>query len=99
LVVFAGGRICEDAEQIFGVKDAHRIVWDEMCGFLVTMYLVPEGWRYVVIGFVLFRIFDTFKLPFIKWVQSLPGGWGVMGDDILAGILSNIILRIISIYL
>jgi phosphatidylglycerophosphatase A len=83
-------------EEIRGEHDSPEFVFDEVVGFLVTMTWVPWGWKGVVAGFVLFRLFDVAK-PFpISWLdRRVPGGVGAVADDLLAGIFSNIILQIL----
>jgi phosphatidylglycerophosphatase A len=83
-------------ETVGGKHDASEVVIDEVAGFLVTMAWVPLTWPYVIAGFVLFRAFDILK-PFpISYIdQRVKGGVGVIGDDLLAGIVSNVLLQII----
>jgi phosphatidylglycerophosphatase A len=92
LAVWASG----EAERELG-RDAHPIVIDEVVGMLVTVWAVPFAGRAALalgLGFVLFRAFDIVK-PFpIRQSQELPGGWGVVVDDLLAGIASNLCLRL-----
>lgn len=79
-------------EEYFGCKDSQKIVIDEIAGYMVAMFALPH---YMIIpAFILFRIFDIAKPGFIKKVQHWPGGWGVMADDLLAGLFANIILHI-----
>ena len=93
---WAAGR----AEQIFGEKDNRRIVIDEVVGLLVAMTAVPLTWQYLLAGFVLFRIFDILKPPPIRLIErTVKGGWGVVLDDVLAGIYAQIALRILAILL
>jgi len=75
---------------LLGEHDFNGIVWDEVAGYLVTLWFVPLSWEAVLIGFVLFRFFDILK-PFpIKWVDKhVHGGVGIMFDDILAGIFAG----------
>lgn len=84
------------ADMILKTKDNQKIVIDEIAGMLVTMALVPVGWRTLLAGFILFRLFDIWK-PFpIRLIQDkVPGGWGVVGDDVLAGVYANFILQIL----
>ena len=83
------------ADRILGEKDSHKIVIDELAGFLVTMCLLPPTSAAIAAGFLLFRLFDIVKLQPAKWVEdNFPGGMGVVFDDIVAGIYSNIVLRI-----
>jgi len=82
----AGIYICGKAAEDSGVHDHGAIVWDEIVGFLITMFMVPISWQSVVVGFILFRIFDIFKPWPISFVdKNLHGGLGIMVDDILAG--------------
>ena len=80
------------AEKIYQKKDDQRIVIDEIIGFQITMLPVAITILHLCVGFVLFRIFDILK-PFpINNLQRLPGGWGVVIDDVAAGIYAGIIL-------
>jgi len=83
----AGVIICGQAARDFGVQDPGFIVWDEITGFLVAMFLVPRRWRWIAAGFVLFRVFDIWK-PFPANVaeEGLGGGLGIMADDFIAGL-------------
>ena len=85
-----------EAEVIFGQKDHPCIVIDEVVGFLWTMFCVPSTIPGVILGFILFRFFDIVK-PFpVRLLQDkLPGGYGVVGDDVLAGIYSNLALQVL----
>ena len=82
------------AEVVFLQKDSGRIVIDEIAGFLVTMGFVPPVPVYVFFGFVLFRFFDILK-PFpIRRLETLRNGFGIVADDVMAGIYSNLVLHI-----
>lgn len=96
LVLFlVGGWICQIAEEDLGEHDAPAIVWDEIVGFLITMFLAPEGWRWLVIGFLLFRLFDIWK-PFpIRAMERLEGGFGIMADDAVAGIFACLVMQLL----
>jgi phosphatidylglycerophosphatase A len=80
-------------ESIWG-KDHNRVVIDEVAGMCITLLWVPATLTNILIGFVLFRIFDIAKPFYIRRLEKLPGGWGVMFDDVLAGIYANLILQI-----
>ncbi len=82
-----------EAEGIFGKTDPERVVADEVCGYLVTMFLIPPSVRNIILGFFLFRFFDIVKPPPLRIVERLPGGFGIVIDDIFAGIYANIILQ------
>lgn len=73
--------------------DSKQVVVDEMVGFWITIMFVPNVLKYYIIGFVLFRLFDILKPLGIRKAEQLKGGYGVMADDIVAGIYSNIILQ------
>ncbi len=74
--------------------DSKEIVIDEVVGFLITMTWLPLTWQSVVAGFVIFRFLDIVKPPPIRQLdQKVPGGFGVMADDIAAGIIGSLILQ------
>ena len=83
------------AEKILGAKDSPSIVIDEIAGFLLSMFLIPFAWGYVAAGFLLFRLFDILKPWPIGKLQDIPGGPGVMLDDIGAGVLVNAVLQLV----
>ena len=88
--------VADQAEKIYNKKDDQRIVIDEIIGFQITMLPVAINIFSVCTGFVLFRIFDVLK-PFpIKNLQRLPGGWGVVVDDVVAGIYAGAILWLLK---
>ena len=92
--------ISENAEMFFKRKDDGRIVIDEMMGFFITMLWVPKTARFIVIGFFLFRFFDILKpFPIRQLEKKIKGGFGVVLDDVLAGIYANIILRLICFFI
>ena len=87
--LIAGIFICDKASEMLGVHDHAGIVWDEIAGFLVTMMAVPFSWPAVVIGFVLFRLFDIWKpWPIGAIDKHVKGGFGIMLDDVIAGIFA-----------
>ncbi len=88
LGVLASGR----AEAILGERDPKPVVIDELAGQLLALWAIPVTAAYLVGGFLLFRILDILK-P-IPGTERLRGGWGVMADDLVAGALTNLILRL-----
>ena len=82
------------ADCILGTKDSPSIVIDEIAGFLIAMFLIPFAWGYLVAGFILFRFFDILKPWPLKKLQEIPGGPGVMLDDIGAAVYTNVILQV-----
>ncbi len=84
------------AEKIWNRKDPSQVVIDEIVGYLTAMAGMPFSWTMAVSGFFIFRIMDILKpFPIRKIDQGLPGGWGIVLDDVLAGVYSQIILRIL----
>ncbi len=81
-------------EPIWG-KDPNRVVIDEVSGMCISLLFLPVKIKYVLCALVLFRIFDIVKPLFIRKMELLPGGWGIMMDDVLAGIYANIIVSLV----
>ena len=93
LICVSGIWICGIAAEKLGEHDFGGIVWDEIAGYLVTLWFVPFSWEAVVLGFIIFRVFDILKPWPINWLdRKVEGGIGIMLDDILAGISSGLIL-------
>jgi phosphatidylglycerophosphatase A len=99
-VCLIGVPICGVAAARFGLKDPGCIVWDELASLPIVFLGLPAAAmgrvEITVAGFVLFRIFDISKLPPVRSLERLPGGWGVMADDIAAalyGLLAFTVLR------
>ncbi|MBV1888664.1 MAG: phosphatidylglycerophosphatase A [Proteobacteria bacterium] len=93
LTFVAGIPICGASAKALGVKDHSGIVWDEFVGFWVTMAFVPASWLWIAAGFVLFRLFDIAKPWPISWIdRNVEGGFGIMLDDLIAGIFAAVIL-------
>jgi phosphatidylglycerophosphatase A len=90
LGIWAGNKVEPD----WG-KDSYRVVIDEVAGMFISVMFVPLEWKWLLTGFVLFRFFDIAKPLYIRRMEAFKGGWGVMLDDVLAGIYANIILQII----
>lgn len=98
LVLFiAGIWICGVADRVLGTADHGSIVWDEIVGYLVTMLAAPAGWLWIVLGFVLFRVFDIWKPWPIRIVERrVRGGLGVMLDDLVAALFAWIALQLVA---
>lgn len=97
LLTIQGIRSANEVEAIWG-KDHNRVVIDEVAGMCITLLFVPVKIEYIVAGLILFRFFDIVKPLGIRKLEKWPGGWGVMADDVLAGIYSNIILQLIIFF-
>ncbi|MCX8037363.1 MAG: phosphatidylglycerophosphatase A [Candidatus Sumerlaeia bacterium] len=81
------------AERTYGEKDSHKIVIDEIAGFFVAMVFVPFRWPQIVAAFLIFRALDVLKPAPIRQSQRLPGGWGIVTDDLLAGLYTCIMVH------
>lgn len=95
LLFFIGVAAANSVEKVWG-HDSNRVVVDELQGMLLALFLLPADWRYLLAAFVLFRFFDIAKPLGIKKMEKFPLGWGVMLDDVLAGLYSNVLLQIAS---
>jgi phosphatidylglycerophosphatase A len=95
LLTILGFLISGKTERVFGKKDAQCIVIDEVCGMLLSLIFIPYDIKLVFAGLVLFRIFDATKPYPIDKLQTLKGSAGIMSDDIVAGLYTNIVLQIV----
>jgi len=93
IVSVIGIWICGIAADKLGEHDFGGIVWDEIAGYLITLWFVSFSWSNVLWGFILFRIFDILKPWPIKWIDAkISGGFGIMFDDVIAGIFAGLVL-------
>jgi phosphatidylglycerophosphatase A len=90
LGIMATGAIEKQMNQ----KDPGFLVIDEVVGVMIALWGLPLIWPVMICGFFLFRAFDMFKIYPINRLEAKPGGWGIMLDDCMAGVYTNIILRI-----
>jgi phosphatidylglycerophosphatase A len=88
LGIWAGNKV----EPLWG-KDHQRVVIDEVAGMCIALLFIPVSLKYVLTALILFRFFDITKPLLIKKMENLPGGWGVMMDDVLAGVYANVLLQ------
>jgi phosphatidylglycerophosphatase A len=97
---FAGIWLCGRTATDIGVHDHGGIVWDEFVGYWITMFMAPEGLWWIVLGFALFRLFDIVKPWPIRWLdKNVSGGFGVMIDDVLAGLMACACLQTLAMIL
>ncbi len=98
LAFMLGVYICGVAANRLDVKDPGAIVWDEFVGMWIALIIAPEGWSYLVLAFLLFRLFDIFKPWPVDYLdRNIEGGLGVMMDDVAAGIYALAVLQIIAL--
>lgn len=92
--VYVGNKV----EPYWG-KDSYRVVIDEVAGMWITVLFIPTTLPLLIAGFILFRFFDIVKPLYIRRMEAFKGGWGVMADDVLAGVYANIVLQLIVFFL
>jgi phosphatidylglycerophosphatase A len=76
-------------------KDPSRIVIDEVVGMWIAMLFIPLNFISILASFIFFRLFDIFKPLFIRKAENIKGGWGVMLDDVVAGVYANILTQLV----
>ena len=81
------------AERCFGKTDARQIVIDEVAGMAVSLWWIPHTWPLLAAGFFLFRLFDITKPPPLRALERLASPWGVLLDDVGAGLYVNLLLH------
>ncbi|MDO4433132.1 MAG: phosphatidylglycerophosphatase A [Alysiella sp.] len=96
LLFFIGIWICNITERALGVHDYGGIVWDEIVAIMVVLACVPQGLTWWLTAFITFRFFDAVKPPPIRWFDHrIKGGLGIMLDDIIAAIMSIIVVQLL----
>lgn len=97
LFIIFSSLICQRVSKEMGVHDHPGITIDEFAGFFVTMIGAPFGWAWVLTGFVLFRIFDVIKpWPIRFFDENVKGGFGIVLDDVIAGLFGMIVIQIFA---
>ena len=95
VLIYPSIKLGDFAEKDLKVKDPQVVVLDEIFGYFVSVLFIPYSLKAAIAALILFRIFDILK-PFpINRIQKLKGGMGIFMDDILAGVMSNLIIRIV----
>jgi phosphatidylglycerophosphatase A len=78
-----------------GIKDPQSVVIDEVAGQWITLLFAPVSWKTLLAGFILFRGFDIVKPPPVRQLESLPGGAGIVLDDVAAGVFALIVMQLL----
>lgn len=99
VVCVLGIRAASIYEVVTGRKDAKEIIIDEVAGQWIALLVVPVDWRWWLAAFCLFRLFDITKPGPVRMAEGLPGGLGVMADDIVAGVLAAVCLYLLQLAL
>jgi phosphatidylglycerophosphatase A len=95
LIVVAGAWSARLTEEALGVEDPGPVVIDEVVGMLVSLLFLPGTWPVIAAAFVAFRVFDIVKPWPAGRLEHVPGGWGVMADDVMAGVYANLTIQIL----
>jgi phosphatidylglycerophosphatase A len=95
LVVAIGIPAATQVARASGLKDPQFVVIDEVAGQFITLIAVPVTWKTLLAGFILFRGFDIVKPPPVRQLEQLPEGWGIVLDDVAAGIYALIVMQVL----
>ncbi|MBL7480063.1 phosphatidylglycerophosphatase A family protein [Legionella bononiensis] len=97
LAFILGVLVSDKVSRDLGVHDYKGIVWDEVVGYLLTMFLAPKGLCWMIAGFILFRLFDIWKPQPIRYIdQTVHGGLGIMLDDVGAAVPAWLIMQTLA---
>jgi len=100
LLFLLGVKLCAHVSQKLGVHDHGGIVWDEMVGYWLAVAFVPLDWQWLLAAFLLFRFFDIFKpWPIRQIDKKISGGFGIMVDDVVAGLFTLVLLAVLQAWL
>ena len=96
LVTLVGVYVTDKSEKFFNMKDPSFLNIDEVPGMWLSIFLLPKS--FIIPGFFLFRLIDILK-PFpVCTMEKLPGGWGIMADDVVGGLMANVLLQSYNAY-
>jgi phosphatidylglycerophosphatase A len=95
LAVLVGIPAATQVSRASGLKDPQFVVIDEVAGQLITLIAVPVAWKSLLLGFILFRAFDIVKPPPVRQLEHLPEGFGIVIDDVGAGLYALAIMQIL----
>ncbi len=94
LILILGFAVCLKAEKVFQMQDPPQVVIDEVAGMLISLMFLPKTWPVILCAFILFRGFDTIKIWPTDKLEKVPHGAGIMLDDVMAGVYTNIALQL-----
>jgi phosphatidylglycerophosphatase A len=99
LLFVLGIGLCRRAARVLKRADPPQVVWDEVVGYLVTLFAAPAGWMWMVVGFVAFRLCDILKPWPASWLdRRCHGGFGIMADDLVAGLYAWGMVQLLGMY-
>lgn len=96
IVLLGGLKASDEAVRLLQDPDPSCVVIDECIGTLITFFMLPISMPMIIVGTLLFRFFDISKCCGVGWFQQLPAAWGVIMDDIVAGVLSCLLLHLLQ---
>jgi len=92
--------LCDYVSREINVHDHPGMTIDEFAGFFVTMIAAPHGWFWIVLGFILFRLFDIWKPWPIRWLdEKVHGGFGIVLDDVIAGLFAFFLIQLLAYFI
>jgi phosphatidylglycerophosphatase A len=97
LFFYPSVRFCDAGEKHFGRKDPHEVVLDEVMGYFIAVLFHPFSWKLAICAFVLFRIMDIVKPYPVSRLEKISGGLGIILDDCMAGVYTNILLLAVTL--
>jgi phosphatidylglycerophosphatase A len=97
ILIYPSIKLGNDGEKFFNKKDPSQVVLDEMLGLWISVLFIQFSLQIILLAFIIFRIFDIFKPYPIRKSEKLKGGLGIMLDDIIAGVFTNILLQLLII--
>jgi phosphatidylglycerophosphatase A len=95
VIVVVGAWSARRTEEALGVEDPGLVVIDEVVGMFVSLLFLPGTWPVIAAAFVAFRVFDIVKPWPAGRLEHVPGGWGVMADDVMAGVYANLTVHVL----
>ena len=99
ILFFIGVSAADKMEKAMGEKDPSCVVIDEFACIFVAFLFIPIEPVFVITGFLVYRIIDVIKIPPINKLEEKPGGWGIMLDDLVVGVYTNIILQVLNLFI
>jgi phosphatidylglycerophosphatase A len=89
--------IFQHGEHVY--PDPSIVVIDEIVGMWISLLFLPPTWTVFAVAFIAFRAFDILKPPPVRQLERIPGGWGIMLDDVMAGIYANLLVRAVVLFI
>lgn len=100
ILIFACSLLCQHLSQQLKISDHPGMCIDEFIGFFVTMIFAPKGWAWILLGIILFRIFDIWKPWPIRYIdQTMHSGFGMILDDVVAGLFAMVIMQVMAFFI